>query len=318
MITDKVVKIIAARIEAAYELAMKEGSHREEVDPTRLTRLRVSAFPFCQIQWFLGLPNNAVKARHQSSSSRYFTRVGHVLHDTVQNALTNVGLEVHDLTLIGDWKCLSCKRMHTIRKKPSRCKRCGGSEFKYLEISLHSDVVTGHVDTVFSFRLKSGVPGYENQEFWIVIDYKTSSTYKTISTSSGIPYIGNVRQISGYVHALHESGYPVLPLAFLVYVPRDNPFRPRLEPVRVNLDDEARRLRIYTKRYVQIASAHKLSDLEKAVDTRPCRRELVDDFCECPNSARCAGPDNREGILEEMERIRQRMIKKLPILKESP
>lgn len=309
------IKILNEKVSTAFELALNEGSHREVVDPTRVSRLRISSFPFCPVQWFMGLPRNTGKARYATSSSRYFTQVGHVLHGVIQNALTNVGLDVHGIEVIADWKCKACKTIASIQVKPTTCK-CGCEEFWYEEIAIERGIITGHIDTVLAITLRNykelGLP----QTVWIVIDYKTSSTFKVRAKDSKMPYIANVRQIGGYVGQLHEMGYPVVPLAYLIYVPRDNPWSYRLEPVAVNIEDEARRVKLYQKRFIRIAAVSTRDELIDVVDTRPCRKELLDDFHDCGHSGKCAGPDNRNTIIRSMAEVLVRVEKKLPIRKQ--
>ena len=302
---------ISHKLAAAIDLALNEGLHREKVDPTRVNRLRISGWPFCQIKWFLGLPRSTSKANFISSGMKYFTNVGHVLHGVVQNALTNVGIEAFGITLIGDWKCSKCGQLHTIQKKPEQCS-CGNDSFLFEEIAIERGLITGHIDTVLSFKMKS-----TGQEMWVVIDYKTTSLKKVNAKDRKIPYKENIFQIGGYVGQLHEMGYPVIPLAFLIYVPRDNPWRYCVEPALLDFDEEARRAKLYKKRFIKIASLDSLEELERTVANRPCKDKLLADFAHCKYADMCAGPDQHKFILREAIAAFHKVEAKLPIRKKT-
>ena len=309
----KTLASISHKLSAALELALNEGLHREKMDPTRVSRLRISSFPFCQVRWFLDLPRTTSKAHFVSSSSKYFTNVGHVLHGVMQNALTSVGIDAFGLTLIGDWKCLSCSKLYPICPEPKGCS-CGHQKFKFEEVHIERDGLTGHVDTILSFQTK--IKG-NDQEFWVVIDYKTTSMSKLNASPCLMPYKDNVFQIGGYVGQLHEMGYPVLPLAFLIYVPRDNPWRFRLEPVRVDLEEETRRVILYKKRFKRVASVATIDELKDVIASRPCRKGIIADFDGCRYAASCAGPAQEKAITREATSVFNRVEAKLPIIKRS-
>lgn len=306
MLSKKQIKRISYQVESVLRSALDEGLHPQEVDPSRVTKLRISSFPFCHVRWFLDLPRTTAKKHKVSSASRYFTSVGHVLHAVMQFGLDSVDLSKYSVSIIADWKCAGCGFHARMQKKPAKCDSCGSSSWKFEEVAIEEENVSGHIDTILSFQDGS-------KEFWIVIDYKTTSIYAV--DRKPLPYIENCYQISAYVGRLHAAGKPVLPLALLVYTPRDNPWRFVIKPVEVDFEEEERRFNLYKKRFVRIASASSREDLVGAVSSRPCRNGPMKPFEGCAWSKTCAGPKNSEKTVERMAHVMERVQHKLPILK---
>lgn len=307
---------ILHRIRTAVDLALNEGTHREKIDPERLNRLRISGFPFCGVKWFMGLPRSTSKATRNTSSMKYYTQVGHVLHAVMQDGLDSLGdgLNISGVCLIGNWKCVACGKIKRMSKRPVSCV-CGERLFAYREAEVKNGHVFGHIDTIFCLTLKKPTKAFPDGEAWIVVDYKTTSLKVVNATDCKLPYLGNIGQINAYVGQLHELGHPMLPLSLLIYVPRDNPWKYRMEAVEVDFAAEAKKAALYVRRFIQIASVQSQEELDAAIELRPCREKLLAQFSGCKYAAGCAGAANSRRIERSARHIMARVQRKLPILK---
>jgi hypothetical protein len=287
------------------------------MDPERMTRLRISGFPFCGVKWFMGLPRATSKATRNPSSMKYYTHVGHVLHTVMQDGLDSLGKDLHvsGVCLIGNWKCTSCGNLVKMSKRPLACK-CGEKLFSYREAEIENGHIFGHIDTIFCLTLKKPTKAYPGGEVWIVVDYKTTSLKVVNATDCKLPYLGNIGQINAYVGQLHELGHPMLPLSLLIYVPRDNPWKYRIEAVEVDFAAEAKKAALYVRRFIQIAKVQTQEQLNEAIAVRPCREKLLVQFEYCKYADGCAGAVNKSRMERSAGHILARVQHKLPILKE--
>lgn len=309
---------ILHRIRTALDLALNAGTHKEVVDPERTTRLRISSFPFCGIRWFMELPRTTSKSTRRPSSMKYFTQVGHVLHAVMQDGLDSLGedLDVVGVSLIGNWKCSGCSRFAKMCKRPAQCKGCGKNLFSYREAEIDRGNIFGHIDTIFCLTLRKPTKAFPGGEIWIVVDYKTTSLKVVNATDCLLPYHNNMGQICAYVGQLKELGHPMLPMALLVYVPRDNPWRYRMEPVPVDFEAEAKKAALYVRRFKHVGSVKDQDGINEVIAIRPCRDKLLSQFKSCAFAESCAGPENTAKIERATGHVLARVIHKLPILKD--
>jgi hypothetical protein len=124
--------------------------------------------------------------------------------------------------VIGDWKCRRCG---TVRRFSERkpCSKCKGHDLQYEELEIvYKNTALGHIDGLIRLEPKLG----KNSPH-VVIDYKTSSTFKIDKANKypGIlPLRENVFQIRAYV-PLIEQLYQVPVVGWsLIYISRDRPF----------------------------------------------------------------------------------------------
>lgn len=125
--------------------------------------LRASAFAhLCPREEVLAARHSVVRADILSPDSMLTLLHGTSLHWGLQNRLLpELGL------LVGKWLCLQCAKEYggtlplaeNLIYRPDACPACGGVEFQYQELMLHSDEVhrvNGHPD---GFLILPGLPG---------------------------------------------------------------------------------------------------------------------------------------------------------------
>lgn len=186
-----------------------------------------------------------------SYESEFYTKSGTAHHENIQFWMPN--LKRHGRYVWGDWGCtnrecpdwnkafeltgdashkhvgwvqwapaLREKDKTTKQKKkrlqkglrPHKCPACGGTKFKYLEITfLREHGVSGHVDKVLLVGAKI-----------FILDYKTTTFRRFEGEWEGhLPYLSNIAQISNYC-VMFERKYNHRPTSWiLVYVPRERP-----------------------------------------------------------------------------------------------
>lgn len=149
------------------------------------------------------------------------------------------------------------------------------------------------------------------------MDYKTSTSSAVKSygnPSSKLPYEGNKWQVKGYVSVLHRQGKPVPPWAFLVYIPRDNPFAFKVVPVKASFKSAEAWLDYFQEQYVRIATATTLDEIGEIADSRPCAAGPRKEFSECKWIKYCAGEDSRSRLDRELKSVFARVENKLPVV----
>jgi hypothetical protein len=303
--------MVADRLAQAFKIALEEGLHSERVDPSRVSRLRISSFPFCPVKWFMGLDRNKNPIAFLGSHQRYYTRVGHVLHDVMQSGLLAVDLTPTKVEVVCDWVCLSCKHRHFFTARIAECTECGHKKLKAEEHEVDDYPVMGHIDNVFRIHYKDKK---DRARFvYVVIDYKTTS-FKGIK-SGRLPYKDNQAQLRAYANEIRRRGEPVLPFVFLVYVPRDNPNAFKLYPVDVDFEKEEIKRARYVARFLRVIEIKRKSELMELLDDRPCRSKLLPVFEGCKLAAGCAGESNRENIEEQVVRVFKSLDGRLPLVK---
>ncbi|QJT71178.1 PDDEXK_1 domain-containing protein [Vibrio phage vB_VcorM_GR11A] len=266
---------------------------------TRVTELHPSSFPFCSTFYALDylLHGDVFEREQQCLMGNYFTGIGTVVHEVIQNAIGDAHLvdknKPLEHYLIGDYVCNKCKHVHKFSAYPKKCKACGQKKWKffYEELAVWWGKKTvGHSDGLYYFGGK----------YW-VIDYKTTSTHCVTAhkkTGKYFPYDHNVRQIRSYC-AMLEDNYDVeIGGWILVYVPRDNfnnyvavgdditkKKKNQLKRMLDGYDLNFRRVRSFT----EIKSMKKLlKTIEKIIEDKPCHnyksyeREMKDPYFDCP------------------------------------
>lgn len=301
---------IESKIGKIMHVVFNEGAFLMRNDPSRVKKLRVSSFPFCAVQWFVGLPGKTSKFRSMGTEFKFYTSVGTAVHDTVQSILASLDIGAHKVEMIADWGCRKCSHMQFMQVKPLKCEKCGFDQFNFHEVTVKDGILEGHIDTIFEFSVKPSKK-YPEGKAWVVVDYKTTSTEK-IGTDK-LVNAGYKAQIRSYVAILHRLKKPVLPFAVLVFIPRDDPLK--LQPVVVKVDYESQLTKIdnYKKQFNIVTSVKSAGDLQEVVDNRPCSQGCLKQFEWCQWRNMCAGPENDEVILKELNNIRKVVKHRLPI-----
>ena len=223
----------------------------EAKDPAaRDAKYRSSRFPYCPVL-DLEAMHTGMYEFEPSYSAEFYTKSGTAHHENIQFWMPN--LKRHGRYVWGDWGCTNreCpdwnkafeqtgdashkgvgwvswapvlrEKDKTLKQKkmrlkkglrPHKCPSCGGTKFKYLEITFQNEHgVSGHVDKVLLVGAKI-----------FILDYKTTTFRRFEGEWEGhLPYLSNIAQISNYC-VMFERKYKHRPSSWvLVYVPRERP-----------------------------------------------------------------------------------------------
>ncbi len=145
----------------------------------------------------------------------------------------------------------------------------------------------------------------------MLVDYKTTALKKL--NTAYLVSAGNKAQIRAYVTLLKQMGKPMLPLAALIYLPRDKPTDFRVEMLRVNYANVTKQIESYREQFVLASSITKRSQLKELVEARPCSEGCLKQFEWCDWRKHCAGPENTKTVLRELNNVFDRVEDKLPI-----
>jgi hypothetical protein len=304
-------KEVESKITSILNRVLEEGRVRKENDPTRLTDLRFSSFPFCEIRWFLGIPGASAKGAWEPFGKSFFTSVGSTVHHVIQSAFEDLAASVEEFQLIKDWRCPKCDNVHRYCVKPKECEKCGNSHLEGEEVLIEEKNLTGHVDEVLRIRVKTN-----GKTLWIkiILDYKTTSTSGL--NSGKLPYTGNKYQIESYAGYL-ASRDPEIKGWVLVYLTRDNPYKFKVFSD-FDLDVEAivARIKGYRKRFRRAARIETQDEMIELIKNRPCCDKLQPEQDECKYALTCAGRKNTSKITKMAISLFPRIEKSLPIIKE--
>lgn len=280
---------IAYLVESQLTKVMDDGRVPENVDMARVVNLRFSGLPFCNVRWFINLKNSLGTERPTDFGYRYFTRVGHAVHDVFQTAVEKEG----KIEFLKDYVCTQCKKRYVLRaQQPFKCT-CGSFMFKSEEHEVRWKGALGHVDEV--------IRPYTNRKKSIFIwDYKTTS----LNNLNKKDPIGYVTQIRSYAVAMEDAGYEVLGMG-LVYIPRDNPFKKRMSVVewtpkiqkshRVWMD-------YWVESHAEGTQVKSLDQATRLLDDRPCKTKQPAVYVGCEFTDFCAG-NCQDRPKEMVERI---------------
>jgi hypothetical protein len=270
--------------EQAVELSLTQHKVSTRNDPSRVSSLRVSSFPFCATQWWLSLPSRLNGQREETFEDTFFMGIGTHVHNQVQTVLDASPF------VIRDWKCAKCGYRHEYCLKPTRCAACGSTKayFRGMENEVRISCIVGHIDD--SFQLADGSID--------LLDYKTTSDGK-IKDPKALPNHENVYQIEAYAAIKIKQGYNVKTWT-LGYLSRNSGKR-RYEVARKfyghTLAEEypaiLRRIKTYIRDFKDVSSVTTKEALPEILS----RRRLTEDrhdpegLCEhcafrviCPNS----------------------------------
>lgn len=179
----------------------------------RDSELHPSGFPYCGLRdgyQRLGLRLTDFLVFRKFDDD-FYLNIGTVAHSALQLWLGE------SKKMYGDWKCLSCGRLHAFQIKPRRCIKCRSKRFDYHEIGgKFGQNVYWHSDGLFK----------DSNGKWWVIDYKTSAVSAIQDhkkTGVRFPYKTNKIQIETYCVLLEQKLGIKISGWMLKYVSRDYP-----------------------------------------------------------------------------------------------
>ena len=303
---DKKDLYLQQKVENVLHFAMQEGKLVSKVDPKRLTSLRVSSFPFCGLRWFLDLPRASSKRSTSDFAKAYFTTVGTCYHTLIQAVLAELHTQdALNTYVVADWLCLGCKKRFFTQRKPLKCSKCGSTDLASAEVEIQDGPIMGHVDLII------GVEEGNNPPLWVVCDFKTSSIKRL--TSGNHTSADNKHQLRAYIRLLQKRGLPVSSLGFLIYIAQDNPFSPKLVPVKMSPKRTDANLSFFKEQYHQASTVNSLREVRELVACRPCHESFLPQYAGCRWGSTCAGKDNSSTMVKEASVVFGRLREKLPI-----
>jgi hypothetical protein len=204
---------VTKRILAGFDTKLRAALDSEVLIKNKHTgKLRISSFPFCPRSYLFNLVDAKSPTKTFSTLGRYYTEVGTITHEIIQDALERTDSKVR---MVRDYECTSCHKKFVFRIRPKKCS-CGSTEFKWHEHTVkYGKHIEGHIDDSTLLSTK---------RIW-TIDYKTTSKEKIVQhrkTGKVFPYESNEAQLSAYSAIKWSEGYDIEGYA-LVYVARDNP-----------------------------------------------------------------------------------------------
>lgn len=208
------------RILAGFDTKLRAAMDSEvQIKNKHTGKLRISSFPFCPRSYLFNLVDARSPTKTFSTMGRYYTEVGTITHEIIQDALERTDSKVH---MVRDYECTACHKKYVYRTRPKKCS-CGNTTFKWHEHTVkYGKYIEGHIDDSTLLPTK---------RIW-TIDYKTTSKEKIVQhrkTGKVFPYESNVAQLSTYSAIKWHEGYDIEGYA-LVYVARDNPSQYEIVP----------------------------------------------------------------------------------------
>lgn len=264
----------AYTVRSAMVTMLDQGQVEDRVDMARVLNLRFSGLPFCSLRWFLSLPTSLRGNRKTDFGSRFFTSVGHTVHDVFQTAVYHS----KSFQALNDYVCTSCKHRYVLRPEMPRKCRCGSVLFRREEHEVLWRGAIGHVDEIVC-----PVPSAPKKVF--LLDYKTTSL-KNINKADPIGYTS---QIKSYAVSLTDAGYEILGCG-LVYVPRDNPFKWRMSDIAFNPTVYKKHLawmEFWLAEHAKGMAVETPKDALELIASRPCREKIHACYTDCQFAADC-------------------------------
>lgn len=268
------------------------------VDLARVLNLRFSGLPFCSLRWFINLPRALSGKRPSDFGSRFFTSIGHTVHDVYQTGVHNST----SFNALNDYVCTSCKKRYNLRlKAPKKCS-CGSLLFKRDEHEVLWRSAIGHVDEIV-------IPDVTYMKKVFLLDYKTTSL-KNIDKPNPITYTSQIRS---YGVALTDEGYDVIGCG-LVYVPRDNPYRWRMAEIPFNrkvYESSLSWLEFWLDEHNKGMEVKTPKDVMNLLASRPCREKVLSCYTDCEHVGICG--EEHEAHPPELKRRLERAYKEIKI-----
>jgi hypothetical protein len=190
---------IRAEIEKAVSVDLNQAMASEFYVPYDF-QFRASRLPFCSREVVIHRrwPLNQRPVRSEDYSFNFYVRIGHAVHEHVQQYLGMISL------MFGNWTC--CGITEKMREGSATCPVCGKPQ-KYEEFEVDSELGM-HVDAVL-------------KRYNAVGEFKTTSSENLKKLTS--PYPKHMVQASCYLASLNaQFGWSLDKLIF-VYFSRNRP-----------------------------------------------------------------------------------------------
>lgn len=285
-----------------FSLLLEDGISFRRTDLSRLTNLRFSGLPFCQLRLFFSSPTFFANRKAQTFTSSFYTSVGTAIHDSVQSAL--VDLECSP-TLIGDWECTACHdRSSKFSPKPSTCSKCGKANFKFHEHEIRhtpeSDeysTIIGHIDTIYQLPSNAVT----------VTDWKSCKLSRVIDYSRK-PSLGYRTQLASYAGYIQTQYRVRVKEIYLGFIPRDDPTQTRFWKQDFS-DEDAKtswsNLLSWSKQHRQVMLATTAKEIYQMAKHRPCLENVPEGYYGCPYARVCVADDSacKATILLTIEKL---------------
>lgn len=237
----------------------------------RPAEYRVSGFPYCPI---LDLQNRLhTPIEEFQYKKEYYTRIGTVLHELLQNSLSNSPLHGH--RAYGSWKCSNCGKVKQLCFRPKKCK-C----HKHFGMWLYTELD-------FKFRLKkrrgflSGHLDYltrDPDKNWVSWEFKTTGGWKISNRDESLPMRQHLLQIQIYNYLLKELYNISVSHYVLIYINRDKPLIDSMKRFRFDWnEDKHNRIKELLDKssyshdlVLSLIEKPSKESLKEVVDSRPC------------------------------------------------
>lgn len=232
--------------------------------------LRPSMLPTCSIHLFMALLFEKYKVKGSDSFfMNYFTSVGTIVHETIQN-FHSKGVD-ENIKVWGNWHCDICGTKWEHSSK-NICSSCGKPAI-YDEIELAYGGFKGHIDCIL--LTPKGV---------LVCDYKTSTNYNTTKPFSQLNVAYSL-QILTYCYMLSnvwgshfkDKGYGKVIAGSLLFICRDNPNNTAIHSIAYNKATRKVIKKMLKHAEVQLEAARydfQKNKIDKILETKCCKNKL--------------------------------------------
>lgn len=232
--------------------------------PTRTDTLRISGLAYCGLKHVY--TRMIQPAEYLSFGSEYYTGVGTLTHEAVQDFLGRGG------RMYGVWDCEQdgCHGQRTFSAN-NRCPACN-SEMKYNEISIDLSAIFPNVSSCHL----DGVFKDSKGKYWLV-DYKTtnSRTAKQPLETTTLPYPTNKAQIMAYCAVLEWRFNINVEGWILFYIARDQPINThRAVGNRITVEEKKTimaKLATASTHYGMVMNATSFDTVTSLVEQKPCK-----------------------------------------------
>jgi hypothetical protein len=283
-----------AELRTYAESAMNEWAWTSYPSLRRALEIHPSGFPYCPIKtMYKMLQGELAPVGETSFATEYFTSIGTLVHTLIQTAMGLGG------RVWGHWRCSQHGKRCTYESMDDitpyhECPICG-SYCTYEEIGYNiEDVLIGHQDCLF--ELADG-------SFWVV-DYKTCMLKKAeMHAADGLTlgknnvYRAQQRTYVTLAHRKYGKSHGIKPRGWiLMYLPRDNPFRPAFYGEEVTAEDKRliwERIGHDIDAHTTILDATSFEEIAPLIDSKPCtslshyKEYMESPYEECPLVSVC-------------------------------
>jgi hypothetical protein len=257
-----------------YKKILKTQSFYSKTTPSRILSLRPSQMPFCALSVFINHAKYGMY-REEDFSMAFYTRVGTVVHEVMQNFLCKSG------KLLADYHCRECNTWHRMSYKHECC------EFptQYHEVEIDYKGIKGHIDAIYKDQ---------KGKLWI-IDFKTTSIDGSAKKKKD-PGVVYREQIETYA-VLVELQYGIKIEGYAnSFIIRDNPIKKDPPMWCTRLTDQTRK--------TVLKRLNKYRRIHKQVLDAETKREALDLL----DYGRCADPWCKVCTIRDDAKLKQELL----------